>query len=595
MRRSQIGISALVVIALITAPAVLPGTYYTYLAIIVFIYGIVAIGLNILAGYAGQLSLGHAALMAVGAYTTALLSKALASVSFFAATGLHIWLGMVVGTVAAALFGALLAIPALRVRGPYLAMVTIAFGWVIFKILQEWSSVTGGDLGISGIPKPRIASLTLTMKQYYYVVLAMFIIALTAQYRLVLSQFGLRLRAMKHSEIGVASVGVNVYHVKVAIFTLSAAFAGMGGALFAHQQNYISPDNFQFFSSVFFLLAVLFGGAGTLLGPIIGAAVLTLLPEMLHDFDTYRLIVYGVLILVTLYLLPNGIMGALAGRASKTPAGLPAEASAKVAPQWITKAGGAALEVRNISRSFGGLQALRNVSVQIASGSVHALIGPNGAGKTTLINILTGLYQADSGEVAMDGAVLHLRSLSDAALAGIARTFQTIKLFGDLAVLDHVMIGFAGHSRVGILGALVGGSRSRSEAERHAANARQLIQFVGLHLFENAPASRLAYGHRRLVEIARALAVRPKVLLLDEPAAGLALKEIEALADVIRRLRDCGVTILLVEHHMDLIVSVSDRITVLDYGEVIAEGSPAAIQNDPRVVTAYLGKSRAAA
>jgi branched-chain amino acid transport system ATP-binding protein/branched-chain amino acid transport system permease protein len=400
---------------------------------------------------------------------------------------------------------------------------------------------------------------------------------------------------MKYSEIGVASIGVNVYHVKVAVFTLSAAFAGLGGALFAHQQNYISPDNFQFFSSVFFLLAVLFGGAGTLLGPIIGAAVLTLLPEMLHHFDTYRLIVYGVLILITLYFLPNGVMGTLAGRVRKTLAGLPAGASTEGAPQWIAKAGGAALEVRNISRSFGGLQALRNVSLQIAPGSVHALIGPNGAGKTTLINILTGLYQPDSGEVAIDGAVLHLRSLADAALANIARTFQTIKLFGDLTVLDHVMVGFAGHSRVGILGALVGGRRRRSEAVRHAAKARQLIQFVGLHLFENAPASQLAYGHRRLVEIARALAVRPKVLLLDEPAAGLVAQEIEALAEVIRRLSDCGVTILLVEHRMDLIVSVSDRVTVLDYGEVIAEGSPAAIQKDPRVVTAYLGKSRAAA
>ena len=595
MSRPRIALAALLVIALTAAPAAFPGTYYTYLAIIVFIYGIVAIGLNILAGYAGQLSLGHAALMAIGAYTTALLSKALASVSFFAATGLHIWLGIMLGTVAAALFGALLAIPALRVRGPYLAMVTIAFGWVIFKILQEWSSVTGGDLGISGIPKPRIGSLTLTMKQYYYVVLAMFIIALIAQYRLVTSQFGLRLRAMKFSEIGVASVGVNVYYVKVAVFTLSAAFAGMGGALFAHQQNYISPDNFQFFSSVFFLLAVLFGGAGTLLGPIIGAAVLTLLPEMLHHFDTYRLIVYGVLILVTLYLLPNGVMGALARRVRKTLAGLPAGTSAKVTPQWISKAGGAALEVQNISRSFGGLQALRNVSMQIAPGSVHALIGPNGAGKTTLINILTGLYRADSGEVAMDGKLLHLRSLSDAALGGIARTFQTIKLFGDLPVVDHVMVGFAGHSRVGILGALVGGKRRRSEAARHAADARQLIQFVGLERLENAPASQLAYGHRRLVEIARALAVRPKILLLDEPAAGLVAHEIGALAEVIRRLRDCGVTILLVEHHMDLVVSVSDCITVLDYGEVIAEGSPAAIQKDPRVVTAYLGKSRAAA
>ena len=308
MRARSLAIT-LALAALVVLPALVQGTYYRFLGIVVFIYGIVAVGLNILAGYAGQLSLGHAALMAIGAYTTALLTQALAPASFFAATGLHIWLGVIAGTIAAAAFGALLAFPALRVRGPYLAMVTIAFGWVIFKVLQEWVSVTGGDLGLASIPKAQVGSYVFDTHGFYYVVLALFVAALLVQHRLVTSELGLRIRAMKHSEIAVSSVGINVHRLKVLVFVVSAAFAGFGGTLFAHQQNYISPDNFQFFSSVFFLLAVLFGGAGTLLGPVIGAAVLTLLPEMLHDFDKFRLIVYGAFILVTLYFLPNGVMG----------------------------------------------------------------------------------------------------------------------------------------------------------------------------------------------------------------------------------------------------------------------------------------------
>ena len=285
-------------------PFLVGGTYYPFLGIIVFIYGIVAIGLNILSGYAGQFSLGHAAFMAMGAYTTALLTKALAPWPFLpAAASTSGWAST--GTLVAAVSGVVLAVAALRVRGPYLAMVTIAFGWVVLKILQEWVSVTGGDLGMSSIPKPQIGTLRLATPQFYYVVLACFSRRWRCKYRLVHSHFGLRIRAIKHSEIAVASVGVDVYRLKVVVFVISAAFAGFGGTLFAHQQNYISPDNFQFFSSVFFLLAVLFGGAGTMFGPVIGAGVLTLLPEMLHNFDKYRLIVYGGLILLTLYFLPR--------------------------------------------------------------------------------------------------------------------------------------------------------------------------------------------------------------------------------------------------------------------------------------------------
>ena len=586
--------SILVMAALAAVPLLVSGTYYTYLGIIIFIYSIVAIGLNILSGYAGQFSLGHAALMAMGAYTTALLTKALAGLPFFAHTGLHIWLGVLCGTIVAALSGIVLAIPALRVRGPYLAMVTVAFGWVVWKILQEWVSVTGGDLGISSVPKPQFGALRLDTRHFYYVVLALFLVALATQYRLVNSPFGMRLRAIKYSEIAVSSVGIDVYRLKVVIFVISAAFAGFGGALFAHQQNYVSPDNFQFFSSVFFLLAVLFGGAGTMLGPVIGAAVLILLPKSLHDFDRYRLIVYGCLILLTLYFLPRGVMGLLRPAATRPVASARATGQVAKIPA-LRRTDGAELRVECLSRSFGGLVALSDVSFRTRSGSVHALIGPNGAGKTTLINIVSGMYQPDAGRIFIDGVEANLGSMHAAARHGVVRTFQTLKMFGDMTVIEHVLIGTARHARANLWDVTIRSRRYREEAGSELREARNLLDLLGIAHLESTRASDLAYGHRRLVEIARALAVRPRILLLDEPAAGLVAEETRALAGVIRKLKDAGMTVVLVEHHMELVLSVSDWITVLDHGAVIAEGIQSDIRRDERVISAYLGPAHAAA
>jgi branched-chain amino acid transport system ATP-binding protein len=275
---------------------------------------------------------------------------------------------------------------------------------------------------------------------------------------------------------------------------------------------------------------------------------------------------------------------------------MPAKAIAPQVAQISTLTrSGASLEARSIARAFGGVKAVREASFKVGAGTVHALIGPNGAGKTTIINLITGFYRPDAGQILLDGAPLKARSMDAAARLGIARTFQTIKLFGNMTVLEHVMVGLSAASGSGLWSALSSRGGDGQQDDHHTAKARELLGFVGLSGFETVPANTLAYGHRRLLEIARALAVEPRVLLLDEPAAGLVAEEILALGDVIVRLKKSGMTIVLVEHHMDLVVQVSDRITVIDYGTVIAEGSPAEVQRNERVIAAYLGPSHVAA
>jgi ABC-type branched-subunit amino acid transport system ATPase component/ABC-type branched-subunit amino acid transport system permease subunit len=580
------GVALAVAGAWFLAPAI--GRYYTQMLALAAIYAIVAQGLNLLAGYTGQVSLGHAGFYAVGAYTGALLATKV---------GLGFWTGLPVAMLLAAAAGLLVALPALKLEGPYLAMVTIAFGIIVHSVLIEWSDLTGGTQGVLNIPRPALAGTRLPLERQFVLIVAAAGLAGLLIRNLVHSPWGRAFLAVRENPIAAQAIGLSTRRVKVVAFTISAALAGAGGHLFAFLQGFISPEAFEFDASIFFLTAVIFGGQGTLLGPLVGAPLMTFLPEVLQRFVDYRLIIYGAMIAASLYVLPLGIVGTLArgwaARRGAPPGGL-ARPPATLAPA-VSRAvpaggpAGAVVTLEDVRMSFGGVRALNGVSLRVAPGAIHALIGPNGAGKTVLLNVMCGYYQPTGGTVRLGGRTITGLPAYRVARMGVARTFQTTQLFGEMTVLQNVLAGFPGQTRRRLLDSAAATPRLRREEARRREAALGLLAFVGYSGDPESPAKSLPFGHQRLVEIARALALDPILLAMDEPAAGLNPKEVEELDELIARIRARGTAVLLVEHHMDLVMGISDWVTVLDYGEELAEGPPATIQADARVVQAYLG------
>ncbi|MGB3293391.1 MAG: branched-chain amino acid ABC transporter ATP-binding protein/permease [Phormidesmis sp.] len=584
-----LGLLAIAIIATLLAP----NTYYLFLLGMVAITTIVGVGLNILVGLSGQVSIGHAGFFAIGAY---------AGVIAMTGAGWNFWFALGVGVIAAAVTGAALAAPALRVTGPYLAMITIAFGIIVERVLIEWVGLTGGFGGISNIPQPTLFGLQPAMRDVVLVVILIAFGSLLFFAGLKQNAWGKAFQAVRDDEIAATAVGLNTLVVRVVAFTLSAGFTGLAGVFFAAAVGFISPDSFTFHRSILFLLVAIVGGLGSVEGALIGAVVLVLLPEFLHDFAEYQLLVFGGLLLLTLWLAPDGVMSLLGRLSNRLPgrfANLSSEGRPPLKPLATPPAHIPALAVRRqrpdsltveqVGIQFGGIRAVDQVDLTATAGHITAVIGPNGAGKTTLLNLISGFYQSQTGQIMLGQTDLTQLSSLQIARRGITRTFQATRLFSSLSVLDNLRLAQTGGQLGSVLGALTGGLRSRQSYKP----LLELLAFVGYGGDGHQLAGSLPFVDRRLVEIARALATGPEVLLLDEPAAGLGKEDKARLADLIRRIAHAGLKVILIEHDMDLVMGISDQVVVLDSGQRICTGSPTQVQQNPAVLEAYLGVSDA--
>ncbi len=551
--------------------------YEVYILSTVGLFAIVGVGLNVLFGLGGQVSLGHAGFYAIGAYACAILMKT---------HGLSFWFAFPAAGIMAGVVGALLALPALRVRGPYLAIVTIAFSFVVSHGAIEWRSLTGGSNGMMNIPGPSIFGYMLNERDVAILIIVVTAMLMFLYYRFSGSRWGLALKSVRDSEVAAESVGLSVVAVHTTAFTLSAVITGLAGALFTPLTGFVSPDSFPFFLSLQFLLVVIIGGSGRVFGPLIGAAVVVLIPEFLSFLSEYRLLFFGVVLLIVMWLAPGGIVGAAIKYFYRSDRRGPQGDGGDILNYLSKGAKRKEFTIDELCISFGGVRAVNNVSLGVKPGEVTTIIGPNGAGKTTVLNLMCGFYKPDSGSVQFCEMELTKFLPHLIAREGIARTYQTTELFNDMSVIENLLIALQRGRLGSVLKSLI--KKERDQELRITAEA--LLSFVGYNgpIYERA--GNLPHVDKRLVEIARALAMEPQVLLLDEPAAGLDGNDIVKISALIKQITEAGVAVVLVEHEMDLVMNISDHIIVLDAGACIATGEPVEIRNDPAVLKAYLGE-----
>lgn len=545
---------------------------------------------NLLTGIAGQISLGHAGFFGIGAYTAGVLAKNY---------GLELYLTIPAGAVLAGFAAYLLSFPAGRVRDVYLAMMTLGFGMVFYEVVREWNDVTGGMMGLPGVPSPSLRTLQVAgwhigTLGYFNILLGFTVVFLVVMGNITRSRIGRAFFAIHHSEIAAGSLGIPRRGTKQIAYMLSGASAGLAGGFYAHLVGYLGPDSFSLNRSIEVLVMSIVGGLGSIPGQVLSATLFTMLPEKLQIFAEYQFIVYGLILTFSLIIMPRGIAGLILDpprfirpAAFRRAATLPRPELSRSAKAALS--GGPVLVADDIVMRFGGLTALGGVSLSLLPGHITALVGPNGSGKSTFVNVVSGIYQPSGGQVRFMGQDITGKPDHAVANAGLIRTFQDPRLVPNFTVRENLMLGahrLMRHS--GVAAALALPSATHEEAEV-LARVDEVIRLVDLGDVADKQLDSLPYGYRRLTDVGRALLADPVAVLLDEPAAGLAEPEMERLAKLLRDMKAMGISILLIDHHMDFLADLVDEVVVLDSGRLIYKGTMDGMRQDSAVIAAYLG------